>query len=78
MDVVKASVSTFSSIKSKQDIGRDPLGKSVSHALWMLKRISKGFIVDERAHRWLGYAQGLLVVHGELTLDEVRNINLEA
>lgn len=60
------------------DIGRSPVGVGSGHAIWMLDGIQKGYIQREKAHRWLGYAQALLVSGGILTLDEVKTINREA
>lgn len=56
------------------DIARDDEGKKMSHALWMLNEIEFR-IAGEKAHRWLGYAQGILV-HGDyLTLEDVKRCN---
>lgn len=54
---------------------RDSKGRSVKHAIWMLCGITLGYIQDEKAHRWLGYAQGILVVQRKLTLEEMKNVN---
>ena len=73
MDIVKAAENTL--VHVSEALGRDASGKSIAHAVWMLAGISLGYIQDEKAHRWLGYAQGLLVVHGVLGLPEVKKAN---
>lgn len=55
--------------------GRSENGDTADHACWMLEGIRDGYIQHEKAHRWLGYAQGLLVSHGLLTLDRAKWIN---
>lgn len=53
-------------------------GNTPSHAMWMLEGIDLGFISGDKGHRWLGYAQAILVMHGHLSLDEAKEINKEA
>jgi len=54
---------------------RDLEGKSLEHAAWMLEEIASKKIEGEKAHRWLGYAQGLLVLEGKATMADFREIN---
>lgn len=49
-------------------------GNTLEHAVWMLEGISDGYIQYEKAHRWLGWAQCLVVV---LTSDAGVGIRLE-
>ena len=53
-------------------------GAGEDHAAYMLDGILKGYIQHEKAHRWLGYAQALLVSNGVATLDEMKAVNKEA
>ncbi len=57
---------------------RDPDGSTVEHARWMLDGIAFGYVQHEIAHRWLGYAQAILVLNGEVTLDEMKTINKQS
>ena len=58
---------------------QDPLkGATKEHAVWMLSGIVLGYIQHEKAHRWLGYAQALLVAHSVLSLDQCKQMNLGA
>lgn len=57
---------------------KDPEGKSLDHILFMLYEIATEEVQHEKAHRWLGYAQGLLVCYEKLTLEQCKQINLEA
>ena len=56
---------------------QDPEGRSIGHMWWMLEQLQpKGKIYDhDKAQRWLGYAQGMMVVYGVATLDELRELN---
>ena len=60
---------------SKYWISRDQQGRTVGHAMWMLTGIIEGYIQHEKAHRWLGYAQGILVNEGCETLGSVKHAN---
>ena len=57
---------------------RDSQGMSIGHAAWMLAKISTGTLSQEKACRWLGYAQALAVVHRMVSLGTVKDINLKA
>ena len=57
---------------------RDPNGVTIEHAYWILKGITLGYIQHEKAHRWLGYAQAILVLTGTATLDEMKLVNAGA
>lgn len=77
MDVKIAAKKTIVAVLGEETpkVYRDNLGKTPDHALWMLQGIVSGYIQHEKAHRWLGYAQGILVVHGNITLADAKSIN---
>ncbi len=77
MNVATAATLTFNKIPD-DGLDRDPNGKTLAHARWMLNGISVGYIQFEKAHRWLGYAQAIIVSHGAATLDELKDINKES
>lgn len=51
---------------------------SQGHVEDMLERIESGEITEEKAHRWLGWAQAACVAAGAGTLDDMKAINLAA
>jgi hypothetical protein len=51
-------------------------GVGLMHQRWLLEQVSEGIITGDKAHRWLGYAQGFLVRDGVLTMAECRFANL--
>lgn len=57
---------------------RSEAGIGSPHACWMLSEIAEGRVTGRKAHRWLGYAQGLLVSYGMMTLDQAKRINHQA
>ena len=68
-------VATAPSVKKSK---RDPEGKGVEHAIWMLVGIKLGYIQHEKSHRWLGYAQGLLVGENVISLEVAKTANKQA
>jgi hypothetical protein len=52
-------------------------GNTQPHLIFMLRTVA-GWDNTEKAHRWLGYAQGLAVMLGLATLEEMKVINHEA
>ena len=57
---------------------RDEEGKTLEHAAWMLDEIISENIEGEKAHRWLGYAQGLIVLEGKATMADFKVVNKDA
>ena len=47
----------------------------IIHIVEMLHKIEKKEIVGEQAHRWLGWVQCAVCVHGFATLEELKSIN---
>lgn len=60
------------------DPERSEDGRGFHHAIWLLKEIALERVIGEKAHRWLAYAQGLLVAQAVLTLNQCRIANLLA
>lgn len=48
---------------------------SKEHIAWMLNKIADGSVSGEKAHRWLGYTQGVVCCLGVATLQDVKSIN---
>lgn len=57
---------------------RHPGGMGANHAMWMLEGIRLGYVQYEQAHRWLGYAQAVLLHSDHLGLDIIKQINKES
>jgi len=53
-------------------------GFGLHHAVWMLEEIKSGKVTGEKGHRWLGYAQGMLVAFRAIDHDEAKEINKAA
>lgn len=73
-EAAKETIELIINYKSKYSID----GNTVEHALWMLLGISAGYIQHEKAHRWLGYAQAIIIANGISSLCEMKRINREA
>ena len=76
MDVQKAAELTLK--KHKGDARRSSTGDDTAHARWMLQGISEGYIQHDKAHRWLGYAQAILVLEDCGTRGEMKATNQAA
>ena len=48
---------------------------SKDHLLWMLDGIGFGYIQHEKAHRWLGYVQGVMAARECVDLETLKKIN---
>lgn len=48
---------------------------SRGHIAYMIIKILSGGVEGEKAHRWLGYIQGVLVARGFASLDEMKEVN---
>jgi hypothetical protein len=51
-------------------------GVDMAHLRSMLERVTPEFS-EAKLGRWLGYAQGVLVANGCITLDEAKAINMK-
>jgi len=76
MDIKKAANATLNKITSKTY--KSKVGCDREHIEWMLDGIILGYITGEKAHRWLGWAQGIICIHESLTLEELKLINYES
>ena len=73
----KAAVATLNFLGVIEE-KRDLEGKTLEHVAWMLGQIIDQEIQGEKAHRWLGYAQGLMVLEGKATMRDFAEVNKEA
>ena len=48
---------------------------STKHLHEMLDAIEQGTVTGEKAHRWLGWAQGVICCCGGATLDQMKEAN---
>lgn len=81
MDIKKAAESTLEIMnkpywpEEKRD--RDE-PDSYYYVEWMLRGIIDGYIQHEKAHRWLGWAQAIILVQQGVDLDQLKLINKRA
>ena len=78
VEAARLSIKACGGINSLPPPLGDPEGKSPGHAAHMLSQIYWGKVVGNKAHRWLGWAQCLLVMHGLTTLEQMKQANREA
>lgn len=66
-------------LDAHEDRGRQsPEGNDQAHLLFMLWAIHTGEVQGEKAHRWLGYAQALIVMLGLGNLESMKSLNMES
>lgn len=53
-------------------------GSGYNHVAWVLSQIESGEVQDDKAQRWLGWAQGFLCACGQITLDDCKYANVFA
>ena len=53
-------------------------GCTQEHLVNILNQVIDGNVSGSKAHRFIGWAQGVLCMEGYLTLDDARNINRKA
>ena len=75
MDPHAAAVEILANLPEEITVERDLDGRSSHHAAWMLQGIAFGYIQHDKAQRWLGYAQGILVANGVVTLTAMKRVN---
>lgn len=73
---LKAATGSETDVNAAMTRLRNTEGKGLEHALWMLNEIIEGKVSHEKGHRWLGYAQGLLVADGRASLESCKYANL--
>ncbi|HET8688334.1 MAG TPA: hypothetical protein VFM18_17125 [Methanosarcina sp.] len=59
-------------------IARGGDATSVAHLYEMIEAIESGEVSGEKAHRWLGWMQGVVCCRGGATLEEMKAVNLAA
>lgn len=64
-------------VKPEDPSEQSPAGNTQGHLIYMLRRITT-WDNTQKAHRWIGYAQGLAVMLGLITLEQCKEINLAA
>lgn len=81
MNTAKAAEQMISDIRSRKPrcrVQRKWDGRGTQHAMWMLHEIAYRKVEGEKAHRWLGYAQGVLVQADFITLEKAKLTNKES
>lgn len=70
---VIARYDNFLKTKTKKVEKIDDPGYTYPHLRWMLEEIRSGRVKEEKAHRWLGFVQGILIREGHFKINEERN-----
>lgn len=78
MNVHTAALMTMELLPESIVVERDDTGASLEHAHWMLHGIASGYVQHDKAHRWLGYAQAIIVLMGVASLECMKDVNKEA
>ncbi len=47
----------------------------IIHLVWMCYEIINGHVKSDKAHRWIGYIQGVLVMRNLTTLEKMKELN---
>ena len=48
---------------------------TVSHLYDMIRQIEYGEVTGEKAHRWVGWMQGVICCRGGATLEDMKEVN---
>ena len=75
MDKVLAGLSEL--VENAPETFLPPPGRMCDreHLFWMLDQIDEGKVYGEKAHRWIGYIQGVLVSRHVTTVEEMKEMN---
>lgn len=60
------------------EFSQDNIGCSKEHIQTILRLIVDGEVTDSKAHRFIGWAQGVLCMEDIITLGGARNLNRSA
>ena len=55
---------------------QDTHGRGVGHAIWMLEGVKCGYVTGEKSHRWIGYAEGILVAGNVVDLGGLLHLEM--
>lgn len=75
MDIKEAAYQTQKLLVSSLSLPDNNNEYGSNHIQYMLDKISNGEIKDEKAHRWLGWAQCAICIGGGASLDALTEIN---
>lgn len=80
MNVKQAAENTLSLWSKAQKSIPEPEqtthGTTEAHVRYVLEQLMDGQVNGEKAHRWLGWAQGWLVARDKITLDDCKYANV--
>ena len=75
MNIIQAADNTFRHINDIEP-ERSEHGRGIAHAGWMLMQILDNEVSGDKAQRWLGYAQGIIVENYYADLEQMRECNV--
>lgn len=73
--LAQATLDLFNCFGPTHKFSQENAGCSKEHIVQMLEEVVYGEVTGNKAHRFIGWAQGVLCLEGFLTLDDARNIN---
>lgn len=74
MEIHKVAEAMFK-IVGKTDLPDAPQYCTRAHLQSMLMKIMLNDVAGEKAHRWLGYVQGIVALREGATLEELKALN---
>ena len=73
-DVCKAAEAMFE-IVGKTNLPDEPEYCTRAHLQGMLMKIMLVDVTGDKAHRWLGYVQGIVAIQKGATLEQLKDLN---
>jgi hypothetical protein len=74
VEIYKVAEGMFE-IVGKTDLSAVPGCCCRAHLQSMLMKIMRNDVTGEKAHRWLGYVQGVVALRKGVTLEELKDLN---
>jgi len=80
MNVTTAARNTLKLLANKDHAVLSPPGQAatIDHLRMMVGKIKSGEVTGEKAHRWLGWIQGVIYTRFTVTLEDMKRVNKEA
>lgn len=75
MDIKKVTLKMSKIVESSNKLPAHQEEYGVDHLLDMCIAILNNEVIEDKAHRWLGWIQGCICMSGDVTLEELKEIN---
>jgi len=73
--LAKGTLDLFNWFHPAHEFSQDKPGCTRSHICVILQQVIDANVTGAKAHRFIGWAQGVMCMEGFLTLDQARDIN---